>query len=36
MRFGLLRTDFASQARAWKKSAFWYRDVARQNAVTAP
>ncbi len=33
MRFGLLRTDFNTQERAWKKSAFWYRDLIRRNAV---
>jgi beta-glucosidase len=33
MRFGLLRTDFATQARQWKKSAFWYRDLIRANRL---
>jgi beta-glucosidase len=32
-RFGLIRTDFSTQARAWKSSAFWYRDVIKENAV---
>ncbi len=32
-RFGLIRTDFSTQARAWKSSAFWFRDVAKDNAV---
>jgi beta-glucosidase len=27
MRCGLIHTDFASQKREWKKSAFWYRDL---------
>jgi beta-glucosidase len=35
MRFGLIRTDFVTQQRAWKKSAFWYRDLARANALEA-
>ncbi len=33
MRFGLVRTDFETQERTWKKSAFWYRDLIRRNAV---
>jgi beta-glucosidase len=33
MRFGLLRNDFATQERSWKKSAYWYRDLIRANAV---
>jgi beta-glucosidase len=32
-RWGLLRTDFANQHRSWKRSAFWYRDVIRANAI---
>jgi beta-glucosidase len=28
-RFGILRTDYATLRRQWKKSAFWYRDVVR-------
>jgi beta-glucosidase len=32
-RWGLLRTDFASQERMWKRSAFWYRDLIRANAI---
>jgi beta-glucosidase len=35
MRFGLLRTDFDTQARTWKKSAYWYRDLAMANALPA-
>jgi beta-glucosidase len=31
MRFGLLRTDFPTQERSWKKSAFWYRDLMARN-----
>jgi beta-glucosidase len=31
MRFGLLRTDFKTQQRNWRKSAFWYQQVARNN-----
>jgi beta-glucosidase len=31
MRCGLIRTDFASQKREWKKSAFWYRDLIRRG-----
>ena len=33
MRFGLIRTDFVTQERTWKKSAGWYTDVIRANAV---
>jgi beta-glucosidase len=33
MRFGLLRTDFTSQAREWKTSASWYRDLAASNCL---
>jgi beta-glucosidase len=33
MRFGLLRTDFTTQERRWKKSAGWYRDLVRANAI---
>ncbi len=28
-RFGILRTDYRTLARTWKKSAFWYRDLIR-------
>jgi len=31
MRFGLLRTDFATQERSWKKSALWFRRLVEQN-----
>jgi beta-glucosidase len=33
MRFGVVRVDFKTQARQWKKSAFWYRDVVRANGL---
>ena len=36
MRFGLIRTDFATQERTWKQSAYWYRDVACGNGIDAP
>ncbi len=36
MRFGLLRTDFSTQQRIWKKSAFWYRDLIARNWLEAP
>lgn len=31
MRNGLLRTDFTTLQRQWKKSAYWYRDLVRRN-----
>jgi beta-glucosidase len=30
MRFGLIRVDFATQKRAWRKSAYWYRERIRR------
>ncbi len=33
MRFGLLRTDFRSLERTWRKSASFYRDVIRANGL---
>ena len=30
MRFGLIRVDFASGRRTWRRSASWYRDFIRQ------
>jgi beta-glucosidase len=36
MRFGLLRTDFDTQERTWKKSASWYREIAMKNWIDAP
>jgi beta-glucosidase len=35
MRFGLLHTDFATQARSRRKSSFWYQDLARTNSLDA-
>ena len=32
-RFGLIYIDYADLKRIWKKSAYWYRDVIRNNAV---
>lgn len=32
-RFGLIHTDFASQRRTWKRSAYWYRDVIARNGL---
>jgi beta-glucosidase len=31
MRFGLVRTDFQTQQRRWKKSAQWYRKLIERN-----
>lgn len=31
MRFGLLHTDFATQERRFRKSAFWYKELASNN-----
>ena len=31
IRFGLIRVNFETQERLWKKSAQWYRDVIAQN-----
>jgi len=31
MPFGLLHTDFATQARRFRKSAFWYKELAGNN-----
>jgi beta-glucosidase len=33
MRFGLLHTDFRTQERQWRKSAFWYRRLAGNNWI---
>jgi beta-glucosidase len=33
MRFGLVRTDFATLERRWKRSASWYRDLIRANRL---
>lgn len=32
-RFGLLYTDYVTQQRIWKDSAFWYRDFAMSHMV---
>jgi beta-glucosidase len=31
MPFGLMRTDFATQERQWRKSAFWYQALIRRG-----
>jgi len=33
MRFGLIRTDFATQKREWKRSARWYQELVRANSL---
>jgi beta-glucosidase len=33
MRCGIMRTDFRTQERTWKKSAFWYRDIIRAGSL---
>ncbi|MFX1574507.1 MAG: GH1 family beta-glucosidase [Promethearchaeota archaeon] len=33
-RFGLIRVNYDTQERIWKKSAFWYRDLIRKNGFT--
>ena len=30
-RFGIIRINFETQERIWKKSALWYKDVIREN-----
>ena len=35
MRFGLIRVDFATQERAWRRSAHWYRSRIRGAADAA-
>ncbi len=30
-RFGIIRIDYETQERMWKKSSFWYRDVITNN-----
>ncbi|MEI8167964.1 MAG: GH1 family beta-glucosidase [Chloroflexales bacterium] len=32
-RFGLIHTDFVTQQRRWKRSAYWYRDVIARNGL---
>jgi len=31
-RFGIIRVDFETQERMWKKSSLWYRDVLAKNS----
>ncbi len=33
MRFGIIRVDFKTLKREWKKSAHWYREVIRKNSL---
>ncbi len=33
-RFGIIRVNFKTQERMWKKSALWYRDVITKNGFT--
>ena len=33
-RFGLMYTDYATQRRIWKDSAYWYQTI-RQNGFKA-
>jgi len=33
MRFGLVKMDYKTQERSFKKSAFWYRDVIKNNGL---
>ena len=33
MRFGLLHTDFRTLERRWRKSAFWYKQLAGNNWI---
>ena len=35
MRFGLLRTNFQTQERTWKKSAHWYKQLVERNWLEA-
>lgn len=35
-RFGLIRVDFKTQERSWKKSALWYSDVIKENGFDLP
>ena len=36
MRFGLIHVDYATQRRVVKDSGWWYRDLIRASAVSAP
>ncbi len=33
MRFGLIRTDFTTLERTWKRSAYWYKDLVAKRAI---
>jgi beta-glucosidase len=33
MRFGLVRTNFQTQERTWKKSARWYQELIARNLL---
>jgi beta-glucosidase len=33
MRFGLIRTDFETLERSWKRSAYWYRDLVSSGRL---
>lgn len=32
-RFGLIRVDYKTQERIWKKSGFWYKDLINRNGL---
>lgn len=32
-RFGIIHVDYQTQKRTWKDSAFWYRDVIKENGA---
>ena len=34
-RFGLIRVDYDTQARTWKDSAYWYRELIRTYTLPA-
>lgn len=36
MRFGIIRTDFDTLDREWKKSAYWYRDLIASRRLSTP
>ena len=33
MRFGIIRVDFTTLERTWKKSAYWYRDLIKTGLL---
>ena len=35
-RFGIAAVDFRTQARSWKHSALWYRQVIAENGLSGP